>query len=309
MRLPGPVLQLCFIALCFPAPARPQSHASAKSQASHPKQPQVPHKTITLTPELVASGSPELIRVEAPGASSVEGEWLGHAVLFFPAADHRAWFALAGVDVETPPGPTSLKISVHLKGEVHNLNAPVEVHPAHYRTGSLTVSPKFVEPDADALKQINAESELKKRVFASSANQPLWMGDFRAPVKAPPTDSFGTRRMFNGKLASIHKGMDFRAPLGTPVLAGNTGKVILAQPLYYEGNCVILDHGLGLMSFSMHLSRIDVKVGESVAKGQRLGLSGATGRVTGPHLHWAIRWQGAMLDPAKLLRLDLNDLR
>ena len=122
------------------------------------------------------------------------------------------------------------------------------------------------------------------------------------------TGRFGVRRLFNGKLASIHKGTDFRAAMGTPVLAGNSGKVILAQPLYYEGNCVMIDHGLGLISISMHLSRIDVKAGQSVKKGDPIGLSGATGRVTGPHLHWAIRWQGTMLDPVKLLRMNLNQL-
>jgi murein DD-endopeptidase MepM/ murein hydrolase activator NlpD len=112
--------------------------------------------------------------------------------------------------------------------------------------------------------------------------------------------------MFNGKLASIHKGMDFRAATGTPVRAGNSGVVVLARPLYYEGNCVIIDHGLGVFTLSMHFSRIDVKEGQRVVAGDRLGLSGATGRVTGPHLHWAVRWQGANLDPAKLLKLDLS---
>ena len=107
------------------------------------------------------------------------------------------------------------------------------------------------------------------------------MASFRAPVAAAPTDSFGTRRMFNGKLASIHKGMDFRARMGTPVRAGNSGVVVLARGLYYEGNCVIIDHGLGLFTLSMHLSRIDVHEGQHVAKGELLGLSGATGRVTG----------------------------
>ena len=281
---------------------------ATKRSAPHP-QPAGPRKTITVTPEIVESGSPELIRVEAAEASSVEGEWLGHPVLFFSSADHRAWYALAGVDVETPPGPTTLNVTVHLKDGAHELTAPIQVKPAHYRTESLSVSSKFVEPDPTALKQINAESDLKKKVFATSADHPLWTQGFRAPVKAPPTDSFGTRRMFNGKLASIHKGMDFRAPSGTPVLAGNAGKVILAQPMHYEGGCVIIDHGLGLMSLSMHLSHIDVKVGDTVIRGQRVGLSGATGRVTGPHLHWAIRWQGAMLDPAKLLRLNLDNLQ
>ena len=103
--------------------------------------------------------------------------------------------------------------------------------------------------------------------------------------------------------------MDFRAAPGTPVRAGNSGVVVLAQPLYYEGNCVVIDHGLGLFTISMHLSRIDVHEGEHVITGQLLGLSGATGRVTGPHLHWAVRWQNAYLDPAKMLRLDLSSVR
>jgi murein DD-endopeptidase MepM/ murein hydrolase activator NlpD len=184
----------------------------------------------------------------------------------------------------------------------------VEIHPARYRTGSLTVEPQFVEPGPEALKQIAAENDLKAKVFAASAAQPLWTGDFRRPVVARATASFGTRRLFNGKLASVHKGMDFRAAPGTPVHAGNSGVVVLARPLYYEGNCVVIDHGLGLFTLSMHLSRIDVHEGQQVATGERLGLSGATGRVTGPHLHWAVRWQGAYLDPAKLLRMNLTGL-
>jgi murein DD-endopeptidase MepM/ murein hydrolase activator NlpD len=202
-----------------------------------------------------------------------------------------------------------LKITVRLSNGTRDLTRTVEIHPAHYRTGSLTVAPKFVEPDPEALKQIKTEQALKEKVFAASASQPLWVASFRAPVTAAPTDSFGTRRMFNGTLASVHKGMDFRAPTGTPVRAGNSGVVVLARPLYYEGNCVAIDHGLGLYTISMHLSRIDVKEGQRVTTGDRLGLSGATGRVTGPHLHWAVRWQGAYLDPAKLLRLDLSGVR
>ncbi len=285
------------------------SRTQKQRHAPPARKPAVSLKTVTLMPERVESGSPELITVRAPQATAVDGQWLGHAVQFLLAPDHRTWFALAGVDVETPAGPAPLKVSIHLEGSSHDVTEPVQILPAHYRTGSLSVAPKFVEPGPEALKQINDEAALKKKVFASTAEKPLWAGDFKAPVPFAATDSFGTRRMFNGKLASIHKGTDFRAPSGTPVLAGNAGRVVLAQPLYYEGNCVIIDHGLGLMSYSMHLSRIDVKVGESVSKGQRVGLSGATGRVTGPHLHWAIRWQGAMLDPAKLLKLDLDRLR
>ena len=265
---------------------------------------------VSLIPAVIEAGSPVLIRVEAADAVGIDGEWLGRKVDFFRGADGQAWFALAGVDVEGAAGPSTLRIGVRLSGGgVRDLSRTVEIHPAHYRTGSLTVAPKFVEPGPEALMQIEAESQLKTKVFAASAPEPLWTASFRAPVTAAPTDSFGTRRIFNGKLASVHKGMDFRAATGTPVRAGNSGVVVLARPLYYEGNCVIIDHGMGLFTLSMHLSRIDVREGQRVTTGERLGLSGATGRVTGPHLHWAVRWQGAYLDPAKLLRLNLSAVR
>ena len=292
----SPILRgfLSLVCLCFIA-----------HSATHAQSP-----AVALTPAVVVAGSPELIRVNASNASSLDGEWLGRKLEFFRGSDGRAWFALAGVDVEAPVGPSTLEITIRDgKGAHSALSRTVEIHPAHYKTGALTVAPKFVSPGPEELKQIEADQQIKKTVFAVSNAEPLWSASFRAPVSAEPTDSFGTRRTFNGKLASIHKGMDFRAVTGTPVRAGNSGIVVLAQPLYYEGGCVVIDHGLGLYTISMHLSRIDVKEGQRVTTGDQLGLSGATGRVTGPHLHWAVRWQGAYLDPAKLLKLDLSSVR
>ncbi len=262
---------------------------------------------LSLTPAIVIAGSPELIRVNVPPETTmVTGEWLGRKLQFFSAPDHGSWLALAGVDVEASAGPSALQIHIQLANNtIRDITQAIDIHPAHYRTGVLTVPPKFVSPGPEELKQIETDSKLKAKIFAVSADSPLWAGSFRAPVQAPPTDSFGTRRTFNGKLASIHKGMDFRAPKGTVVRAGNSGVVVLARPLYFEGNCVVIDHGLGLYTLSMHFSRIDVHEGQHVNAGDPLGLSGATGRVTGPHLHWAVRWQGAYLDPAKLLRLKL----
>jgi murein DD-endopeptidase MepM/ murein hydrolase activator NlpD len=269
----------------------------------------VPTTTIELTPAVVVAGSPELLRITEPDAASIDGEWLGRKIQFFPSRDRRTWFALAGVDVEGDVGASSLLVHVHVAHRAtRDLTQSIDIQPGHYRTGVLTVSPKFVSPGPDELKQIEADSKIKEKIFAATAAAPLWSGDFRAPVHAPPTDSFGTRRSFNGQLASIHKGMDFRAPMGTVVRAANSGVVVLARLLYYEGNCVVIDHGLGLYTVSMHFSRIDVHEGQHVNAGDPLGLSGATGRVTGPHLHWAVRWQGAYLDPAKLLRLNLNAL-
>lgn len=270
---------------------------------------QVPHDAVTLTPSVVTVGSPELIRVHAPGAKAVEGKWLGRDVEFFRSADRDVWIALAGVDVEAKLGPSDLRITAHGESRDTDLSRKIKIGAAHYRTGALTVAPKFVQPSPEALAQIREEGKLKEQVFSSSQDKPLWHGSFHAPVASPPTDSFGTRRMFNGKLASIHKGADFRAASGTPVHASNSGVVALARPLYYEGNCVVIDHGMGLFTLSMHFSRIDVHEGQHVKAGDRLGLSGATGRVTGPHLHWAVRWQGAYLDPVKLLRLNLDKAR
>ena len=264
---------------------------------------------VSLTPAVIEVGSPELIRVNAPASAKVDGEWFGRKLEFFWGRGAAAWFALAGVDVEAPAGPSTLKIHETSAGVVRDRSITVEVGPAHYKTGSLSVAPNFVSPGAEELSRIKADQEVKAKVFAVSAAEPLWSSDFRAPVAAEATDSFGTRRTFNGKLASVHKGMDFRAAKGTPVRAGNGGVVVLARPLYYEGNCVVVDHGLGLFTISMHFSRIDVQEGQQVAAGEQLGLSGATGRVTGPHLHWAVRWQGAYLDPAKLLKLDLSSVR
>lgn len=264
---------------------------------------------VALTPSVVQAGSPELIQVHAPSAATVTGEWLGRKLEFFRGRAGEGWFALAGADVETPVGPSTLSIDVRLASRVRTLTRTIPIRPAHYRTSSLSVAPRFISPTPEQLKAIKYEIRLKDRIFSVSAPRPLWVGDFRAPVHVRSVANFGARRIFNGKLASVHKGMDFLASRGTPVHASNSGVVVLAERLYFEGNCVVIDHGLGLYTIAMHLSRIDVHQGEHVAKGQMVGLSGATGRVTGPHLHWAVRWQNAYLDPAKLLRMNLRVAR
>ena len=293
-------------AVCFRLPARGQAnHSDETNKPNGARQA----GAVSLAPAVAVAGSPELIRMAAPNAQEVAGEWLGRKLTFFKGGSGGNWYALAGLDVEAPVGGSTLKIDVK-SGEGNNhLDIPIEIHPARYRTEAISVAPRFVEPNPEELKQVEADNQLKAKVFATSAPKPLWNGDFRAPVSAQSTDSFGVRRMYNGKLASIHKGMDFRAHTGTPVRAGNSGMVVLARPLYYEGNCVIVDHGLGLYTVSMHLSHINVHEGQQVSAGQQLGLSGATGRVTGPHLHWAVRWEGAYLDPAKLLHLRLDAIR
>lgn len=268
------------------------------------------NQQVTLTPETVLAGAPELIRITAPDAASVTGDWSGNKLTFFRRGKSGPWIALAGIDVGAETGPSTLHIVVQTpEGSIRKFTQTIEIHPAHYRTSTLTVAPRFTEPDPAQLKVILAERALKDKTFSESAPERLWHGSFRAPVHAVATASFGTRRTFNGTLASIHKGMDYRARTGTVVRASNDGVVVLARKLYFEGNIVVIDHGLGLYTMSMHLSRIDVHEGENVTTGERVGLSGATGRVTGPHLHWAVRWRDAYLDPAKMLKINLSSLR
>lgn len=264
-------------------------------------------KTISWEPQQLASGSPCLLTVEfATPPTALQGEWFGRRVDFFPSVDRTVWHALAGADVETSPGNYTLALHATMAdGKTASTTRDIPIGASHYRETDLHVAENFVSPDAATLKRIAADKEIKDHAFSQSAPTPLWRGDFRLPVQSPATDSFGTRRVFNGKLASVHRGMDFRAASGTPVHAANAGRVILARNLFYEGNCVVIDHGQQFMTVYMHLSKILVSEGQALQTHQLLGLSGATGRATGPHLHFAVRWQGAYLDPAILLRMKL----
>ena len=264
--------------------------------------------SITWAPEHLDSGSPCLFSIDLPEqATTVTARWQNQDLIFFRSPHTHTWYGLAGIDVETAPGTYPLIIQASLvSGAKIPLKQSIIIEPAPYEEIPLTVAEKFVQPTPAALKKIATDKTMKDNAFASSAATPLWSGSFAPPLKsAPETDSFGTRRVFNGSLASVHRGLDYHARPGTPVFAVNSGRVVLAHSLYYEGNCVIIDHGLGLMTLYMHLSRFKVKAGTRVRRGQLIALSGGTGRVTGPHLHLGVRWQGAYLDAAKLFEIQL----
>lgn len=265
---------------------------------------------VSWTPHNIATGSPCLFRAEiANSISSLHGTWLGHEIAFFPSADPHIWYGLAGVDVEAKPGSYTLALEATLvDGKLIHQESTVLVQRAAYKTETLTVPDRFVQPDADTLRRIEADRKLKDAAFSHETTTPEWSGKFVAPIDSTVSEGFGTRRTFNGKLASVHRGLDYHAKPGSPVVAANSGEVVLAQELFYEGNCVIIDHGQQFMTLYMHLSRLDVTEGEKVKKGEEIGLSGATGRATGPHLHTAVRWQGAYLDPAQLWALPLPNM-
>ena len=272
----------------------------ATAQASEPW-------TVKSEPAQLVNGSPVLFRINAPAElTSLDGTWLGHALAFRFGQSCNCWYALAGVDLNTKPGKYSLVLQGKGKPGVRaSFGYAVAVSEKRYPSTSIKVPPEYVAPPVETEKRIEEEQALKKQVFSALSPESFWSGRFRAPAEAEVSGVFGSARVFNGVKKSQHTGLDFRVTTGTPIAASNGGTVILARNLYFEGNCVMIDHGQGLITLYMHLSEIKVKEGDRVQTHQLLGLSGGTGRATAPHLHFAVRWQGVYLDPGTLLSLNL----
>ena len=264
-------------------------------------------------PTRLVNGGPVLFQVKPPARlQSLSGTWLGHDVVFSFDAKSKTWYALAGIGLETAPGIYSLELNgetAAVKSGVNKISFSRKLTVVRGKypkiQGKLSVEGKFTEPDPEQQKQIAAAQEVKKDYLNRVTPEREWSGSFAAPADAEISDVFGVQRVFNGKTQSTHFGLDFRVPSGTPVEAMNDGTVLLARPMYFEGNFIVLDHGQGLLTLYLHLSEFKVKEGDSVKRGQIIGLSGGTGRATGPHLHVAVRWQGTYLDPASLVRLRL----
>jgi murein DD-endopeptidase MepM/ murein hydrolase activator NlpD len=268
-----------------------------------------PFQNVSWSPTQIETGSPCLFKVEMTvPATNLHGAWQEHAIVFVQTGD-QTWYGLGGVDVEAKPGDYKLNLTATLpNGNQVQMDRTISVTQAPFKSEKLRVPDRYVQPDAATLRLIEADKEVKKAAFAHETAEAEWSGKFRPPIDSTSSEGFGTRRTFNGKLASVHRGLDYHAKPGTPVMAVNSGQVVLAQELFYEGNCVIIDHGNRFMTLYMHLSHLSVAEGDKVKKGQQVGLSGATGRATGPHLHLAARWEGAYLDPAQLWALPLPDL-
>ena len=267
-------------------------------------------REISWNPGKIETGSPCLFRVRMTVLpASLIGLWQGHSLTFVLSPNQDAWYALAGVDVAAKPGEYQLQLQATLaNGSVLNERRTILVTRARYPKEKLHVPNHYVEPDAETMVRIEADHQLKRVAFSHEGATAEWSGDFRAPVDSKISEAFGTRRTFNGKLESIHRGADYHAAPQTPITAANDGEVVLARELFYEGKCVIIDHGQQFTTIYMHLSHLGVSEGQHVKKGDEIGLSGATGRVTGPHLHIAVRWQGAYLDPVELWNLPLPQL-
>ncbi|HEY2381976.1 MAG TPA: M23 family metallopeptidase [Terriglobia bacterium] len=237
------------------------------------------------------------------GVKALEVVWETKKVPAFLEGD--LWVTILGVDLDTKAGNHIADVLLTMTdGHIEKREVTVQVVSKKYPTTELQVEDKYVELNKADLARANRESRETAAIYARITDQMLWTQPFAIPIPGETSGTnFGHRRVFNGEPRAPHAGADLRAKTGTPIHATNRGRVVLAKSLFFTGNTVILDHGLGIYSLYAHLSRIDVRVGEVINNGQQVGLSGATGRVTGPHLHWGMVVQGARVDPFTLVNI------
>lgn len=206
--------------------------------------------------------------------------------------EQQPWMALVGIPLSQKTGPASIN-----SGD-EQIRFEVRDHP--YPEQHLTVKKKHVNPSAAELARIRKEQAQMARVYTSFSPARPWQ-PMAWPVSGTMSSAFGLKRFFNGEQRSPHSGLDIAAPTGTPILAPADGKVVLTGNFFFNGNSVFIDHGQGLISMFCHMSAIDVQEGDEVSAGSLLGKVGATGRATGPHLHWTVSLNNARINPLLLM--------
>jgi murein DD-endopeptidase MepM/ murein hydrolase activator NlpD len=242
-----------------------------------------PGLAVTVDARSIQPGELVLLTVVTPDPTDAMAvHAFGHRVPAY-RVDRTTWRTLVGIDLTSPSGRYAVTFAATVAGQRLETTSTLDVRDKAFPTRELSVAEAFVNPPATETARITAE------------------GPFVRPVAEPANSAFGSRSVFNGQMRAPHSGADFLSPAGTPVHAPAGGKVVVAAPLYYTGNTVVIDHGLGLYSLFAHFSAIAVHEGDLVTAGDVVGRVGATGRVTGPHLHWAIRVGGARVDPLSVL--------
>ena len=270
--------------------------------------PAAGHPAITWHPKRAHPGDVAWVHVRgvADGAS-LEGSLGPRSLVFFPYAGGQA--AVVGVDLEIKPGPLPWKLAVLEPGQPPQaLSGQLKIHKRDFHVQHLTLPGTMVDLDPETERRAVSESERLWTLYRTVTPERLWRGPFVRPVAGneAPT-GFGARRVINGKPRSPHSGTDYAAPKGTPVVAANTGRVALVADFFFPGRLVVLDHGLGVYTLYFHLDTVAVADGDAVDRGQIMGTVGATGRATGPHLHFGALVGGARVDPVTLMKLDVKD--
>lgn len=244
-----------------------------------------------------------------PQVTAVTGRFLDRKIPFFldqAAGTAPSYVGLVGVDVQDAPGTHELILDVASSAGHRRLSYNVLVIKEKRAVQHLTLPKDKVDLDEESLIRVKAEQAAVRTVLAAVSERRLWAADFLRPVEGPITGAFGRQRIINGQAKNPHNGEDIAAPFGADVVAMNDGVVCLTADHFFSGKGIFLDHGLGLFSMYFHLSEVSVKDGEVVRRGQVIGKVGASGRATGPHLHWGVNMNGARVDPLSLIKLSFD---
>jgi murein DD-endopeptidase MepM/ murein hydrolase activator NlpD len=252
-------------------------------------------------PTEVFQGDIVAIKIPGVGLTAVEGR-MGKATVPFYWSPNGYYTALVGADVEAKPGLVNLAVKgTTSTGTERDSQVTLHIKPKSFKRESFSVASEFDRLSPETLERIRNDQEQFSRAFMSSTPERSWEGAFLLPISSEVTSPFGYRRIINGTPRAPHTGVDLKAAAGTPVVAANHGRVALVGDFFFSGHSVVLDHGGGLYTVYFHLAEYKVEMGVPVRKGDVIGLSGMTGRVTGPHLHWGARINGARVDPFELL--------
>ena len=293
-------------------PAHAGSFARAKPRQGDVKGDGGDRPALRVAPGVARTGKIVVVVVTAPpGGSAIDAlsASLGlRAGTAYPAsADRRTWRALLAVEIEETGKTLPLRVDARrADGTTTSSTTTVRILPGRYDRRSITVGRQFTSPSKEEQERAARESDELSAALRQSSSTRLWRGRFVRPTPGLETAPFGTLRTYNKKRKSRHLGLDLDGEVGAPIVAANSGRVLLAAERFYSGGTVLLDHGEGLLTMYFHMSRIDVVAGQDVDVGAALGAVGASGQVTGPHLHLTVKLGGCSVDPAQLLALDLS---
>lgn len=253
-----------------------------------------------LTPDQVGIGKPFLVRITSQyPLEKVSVSWSGKTVATSVTKEGGLFTAMVilGVGLKNELGATPLDVAVTRQGSTQQFHKSVAIVDTVFLSETLTLAPSLVTPPKKITARIQRERKASLEALNTISFLRHWVFPFSRPVEGKMLSRFGLHRVFNGETKRRHKGLDFRAWEGTPIHSMATGHVILVGSFYFAGNCVFIDHGNGLVSLSCHMSKVLVKKGDMVVSGQKIGLSGATGRVNGAHLHLSVYSLGQAIDP------------
>jgi hypothetical protein len=255
---------------------------------------------LDVAPAEIIQGDPFVVRVE--GTAALPKAVFSEKTFLFSPCGTQCFIAIAAVDVDAAPGEHMMEVTAGEDSQAF----PLTVREGTFPQQQLTLPESKVALSPEDEKRANREAE-RLRALWPMFSERLWDGAFIMPLENSASTQFGTKRIINGKKKSIHSGLDIRGKSGEEVKAANDGRVALADELFFGGNTIVLDHGQGVFTIYMHLSRINVSPGSVVLKGDVIGLVGSTGRSTGPHLHYGVKVNAVNANPRSLAGLPLSD--